>query len=59
MVCIWNDDMISSQIGFTDEGIINGIEVTMYEDSGWSPNDGSYTLAVSHVDNGETARLPS
>ena len=51
--------MVSFQIGFTDEGIINGIEVTMYEDSGWSPNDGSYTLAVSHVDNGETARLLS
>lgn len=47
------NDMVLPQVGFTDEGIINGIEVTMYMDCGWSPNDSSYILAVSNVDNGE------
>ena len=49
--------MVPPQVGFTNEGIINGIEVTMYTDCGWSPNDQSYILAVSNVDNGETVFL--
>ena len=43
------------QVGCTDAGIINGIEVTLYNDCGWSPNDNTYDIgAVDHIDNGET-----
>jgi len=41
-------------VGCTDAGIINGIEVTLYNDCGWSSNDNTYGGAVDHIDNGET-----
>jgi len=38
-------------VGCTDAGIINGIEVTLYNDCGWSSNDNTYGGAVDHIDN--------
>ena len=44
---------VYAQIGSTAEGVINGIEAYVYDDSGWSPNDGSLGAAVNNIDNGK------
>ena len=46
---------VYAQIGSTAEGVINGIEAEVYNDSGWSPNDGDGSLVacVNNIDNGK------
>lgn len=44
--------MFLFQVGSTKEGVINGIDVDLYIDSGWEPNDHAVPFAVTHVDNG-------
>lgn len=41
----------SYTIGSTEEGVVNGIEVSVYDDCGISRNDSSLSVAVNHLDN--------
>ena len=44
---------VYTQIGSTAEGVINGIEANVYNDSGWSPNEAEgLVVAVNNMDNG-------
>ena len=40
------------QVGCTEEGLLNGVEMTVYTDCGYCPNEDSLYLVVDHVDNG-------
>ena len=40
------------QIGCTDDGILNGIDVTIYNNCGWCNNDDPMGMAIDHIDNG-------
>lgn len=40
------------QIGCTDDGILNGIDVTIYNNCGWCNNDNAMGMAIDHIDNG-------
>ena len=42
-----------SQVGFTDDGIINGIVMDIYTDSGCHNNDQSADFALLFIDNGK------
>ena len=44
--------MCPLQIGCTDDGILNGIDVTIYNNCGWCNNDDPMGMAVHHIDNG-------
>ncbi len=41
------------QIGFSKDGMLNGIKVTVFTDCGWNPNDNYLSVAADHIDNGE------
>ena len=45
--------LVLAQIGFTDEGKLNGIKVTVYADCGSSPNDNALQFMFIHLDNGK------
>ena len=45
--------LLLAQIGFTDEGKLNGVNVTVYADCGCSPNDNSLGAIFHHLDNGK------
>ena len=41
------------QVGCTKEGILNGIKVDVYNDSGCSPNESSMAETLVSIDNGK------
>ena len=41
------------QVGCTEDGLINGIEATVYNDCGWCNNDNAMGMALDHIDNGQ------
>ena len=41
------------QVGFTDEGKLNGVKIFFYADCGASPNENSVANMYSWLDNGE------
>ncbi|CAI8020059.1 Xanthine dehydrogenase/oxidase [Geodia barretti] len=38
-------------IGCTEDGILNGIEATVYNNCGWCNNDNALGMALDHIDN--------
>lgn len=40
------------QVGFSKEGIVNGISVDIFSNSGIHPNDESTSVMASFIDNG-------
>ena len=44
--------LVLFQIGSTKQGVVNGIDVKMYTDAGWEPNDHAIPIAITHIDNG-------
>ena len=44
--------MLPFQVGCTDSGVINGIEMTVYNDAGCYGNDSSVQAALTTIDNG-------
>ena len=41
-----------TQVGFSDTGLLNGIDMTYYGDYGCSANDSSVAVAMDWCDNG-------
>ncbi len=41
------------QVGFSKEGIVNGISLNVYGNAGISPNDNSNDPILNHIDNGK------
>ena len=50
---VLNFEPFHVQVGSTKEGLINAIDVTVYGDCGWTPNEHAFGLIFSHIDNGE------
>ena len=46
----------ADQIGTSKDGVVNGIQITIYCNCGWkmSPLDDAISLVMGHIDNGET-----
>lgn len=44
--------MLFMQVGFTKEGIVNGISVNVFSNSGLHPNDESTVVLKDFIDNG-------
>ena len=47
------------QVGCTEDGILNGIEATVYNNCGWCNNDNALSMALDQIDNGELTSLPA
>ena len=43
------------QVGFTDEGKLNGVKIFFYADCGASPNENSIASMYTWLDSGETS----
>ena len=43
---------MSSQVGYTDDGVINGIVMDVYTNSGCHNNDQACDVAMFYIDNG-------
>ena len=50
--CTVQCDVVMSQVGFTDDGVINGIVMDVYTNSGCHNNDQACNVAMFYIDNG-------